>query len=88
MKKHLFNAESLILLQAATQETAKAILYLNGIELSLMKSSCCSNVFQPLVNEVDTISQEVLGIHYQVISNDSANLQFWMIPFNLFKKKA
>lgn len=91
MKKHNFNAGPSILPQIAIENTAKAILDLNGIGMSILEISHRSKEFQAVMDEAVALFKEILGIPegYQVIFlGGGASLQFCMIPFNLLGKKA
>lgn len=91
MKKHNFNAGPSILPQVAIENTAKAVLDLNGIGLSLLEISHRSKDFQAIIDEAVALFKELLSIPegYQVIFlGGGASTQFCMIPFNLMNKKA
>lgn len=91
MKKHNFNAGPSILPQVAIENTAKAVLDLNGIGMSLLEISHRSKDFQAVIDEAVTLFKELLAIPegYQVLFlGGGASLQFCMVPFNLMNKKA
>jgi len=91
MKKHNFNAGPSILPRIAVENSAKAILDLNGIGLSLLEISHRSKDFQAILDETMTLFKELLNIPagYQVIFlGGGASLQFCMIPYNFLNKKA
>jgi len=91
MKKHNFNAGPSILPQVAIENTAKAILDLNGIGMSILEISHRSKDFQAVIDEAVALFKEILEIPegYQVLFlGGGASLQFCMIPFNLMGKKA
>lgn len=91
MKKHNFNAGPSILPQIAIENTAKAILDLNGIGLSLLEISHRSKDFQAVIDEAVALFKELLNIPegYQVIFlGGGASLQFCMVPFNMMSKKS
>ncbi len=91
MKKHNFNAGPSILPRVAIENTAKAILELNGIGMSLLEISHRSKDFQAIIDEAVSLFKEVLNIPegYQVLFlGGGASMQFCMIPFNLMNKKA
>lgn len=91
MKKHNFNAGPSILPQVAIENTAKAVLDLNGIGLSLLEISHRSKEFQAVIDEAVALFKELLGIPegYQVLFlGGGASLQFCMVPFNLMGKKS
>ena len=91
MKKHNFNAGPSILPQVAIENTAKAVLDLNGIGMSILEISHRSKDFQAVIDEATALFKELLNIPegYQVLFlGGGASLQFCMIPFNLMSKKA
>lgn len=91
MKKHNFNAGPSILPQVAIENTAKAILDLNGSGLSLLEISHRSKDFQAILDEAVALLKELLQIPegYQVLFlGGGASMQFCMVPFNLLNKKA
>ncbi len=91
MKKYNFNAGPSILPRVAIENTAKAILDLNGIGLSILEISHRSKEFQAIMDEAVSLFKEVLDVPegYQVLFlGGGASLQFCMIPFNLMNKKA
>jgi len=69
MKKHNFNAGPSILPRIAIENSAKAILDLNGIGLSLLEISHRSKDFQAIIDETMDLFKELLNIPsgYQVI---------------------
>ncbi|MCX6279045.1 MAG: 3-phosphoserine/phosphohydroxythreonine transaminase [Bacteroidetes bacterium] len=91
MKKHNFNAGPSILPQIAIENSAKAILNLNGIGLSLLEISHRSKDFQSILDETMGLFKELLAIPegYEVIFlGGGASMQFCMIPYNFLNKKA
>jgi len=91
MKKHNFNAGPSILPRIAVENSAKAVLDLNGIGLSLLEISHRSKDFQAILDETMALFKELLNIPagYQVIFlGGGASLQFCMIPYNFLNKKA
>lgn len=91
MKKHNFNAGPCILPEIALQNTAKAVIELDGIGLSLLTISHRSKEFQAIMDETVALWKELLNIPegYQVLFlGGGASLQFLMVPFNLMNKKA
>jgi phosphoserine aminotransferase len=92
MKKvHNFNAGPSILPRIAIENTAKAVLDLNGIGMSILEISHRSKDFQAVIDEAIALFKEQLGIPegYQVLFlGGGASMQFCMVPFNLFNKKA
>jgi phosphoserine aminotransferase len=91
MKKHNFNAGPSILPKVALENSAKAILELNGIGLSLLEISHRSKEFQAILDETVDLFKELLKIPsgYQLIFlGGGASLQFCMIPYNFLNRKA
>ena len=91
MKKHNFNAGPCILPKSTIENTAKAVLDLDGIGMSLIEISHRSKEFQAIMDETVSLFKEQLNIPegYQVLFlGGGASLQFCMIPFNLLNKKA
>jgi phosphoserine aminotransferase len=91
MKKHNFNAGPSILPRIAVENSAKAILDLNGTGLSLLEISHRSKDFQAILDETVALFKELLNIPagYQVIFlGGGASMQFCMIPYNFLNKKA
>jgi phosphoserine aminotransferase len=91
MKKHNFNAGPSILPRVAIENSAKAILELNNIGLSLLEISHRSKDFQAIIDEAMNLFKELLNIPagYQVLFlGGGASLQFCMVPYNLMNKKS
>lgn len=91
MKKHNFYAGPSILPQFTLENTAKAVLDLDGIGLSIMEISHRSKEFQAVMDESVALFTELLQIPegYSVLFlGGGASTQFAMIPFNLLNKKA
>jgi len=91
MKKHNFNAGPCILPRIAIENTAKAVLELDGIGMSIMEISHRSKEFQAVMDEAVALFKEILNIPegYQVIFlGGGASLQFCMVPYNFLGKKA
>lgn len=91
MKKHNFNAGPSVLPRIAIENSAKAILDLNGSGLSLLEISHRSKDFQAIIDEAVALFRELLNIpaNYQVLFlGGGASLQFCMVPYNLMKTKA
>ena len=91
MKKHNFYAGPSILPQYTIDNTAKAIHEFADMGLSIMEISHRSKQFIAVVEEAQSLFKELLNIPegYSVIFlGGGASLQFAMIPFNLFNKKA
>jgi phosphoserine aminotransferase len=91
MKKHNFNAGPSVLPRIAIENSAKAILDLNGSGLSLLEISHRSKDFQAIIDEAVALFKELLNIpaNYHVLFlGGGASLQFCMVPYNLLKTKA
>ncbi len=91
MKKHNFNAGPSVLPRIALENSAKAILDLNGSGMSLLEISHRSKDFQAIIDEAVALFKELLNIpaNYHVLFlGGGASLQFCMVPYNLLKTKA
>ncbi len=91
MKKHNFNAGPSILPRVAIENTAQAILDLNQTGLSILEISHRSKDFQAIIDEAVALFKELLHIpegYHVLFLGGGASLQFCMVPFNLFNKKA
>jgi phosphoserine aminotransferase len=91
MKKHNFNPGPSILPRIAVENTAKAVLDLNGIGMSLLEVSHRSKDFQAIIDESVALFKELLNIpagYHVLFLGGGASLQFAMVPFNLLKNKA
>lgn len=91
MRKHIFNAGPCILPQQVLENTAKAVLDLNGIGMSIMEVSHRTKDFQAVIDEAESLMKELLGVPegYSVLFlGGGASTQFLMVPYNLFKTKA
>ena len=91
MKKHNFNAGPSILPQVAIENTAKAVVDLNGIGLSILEISHRSKDFQAVIDEAVALFKELLNIpegYHVLFLAGGASLQFCMIPYNLMEKKS
>jgi len=91
MKAHNFNAGPAVLPRIAIENTAKAILELNGIGMSLIEISHRSKDFQAVIDEAFALMRELLDIPqgYQVLFlGGGASTQFATIPMNFLKTKA
>ena len=91
MKKHNFYAGPSILPQFTLENTAKAVLDLDGIGLSVMEISHRSKEFDAIINEARELFIELLNIPegYSVLFlGGGASTQFYIIPYNLLQTKA
>lgn len=89
--KYNFNAGPSILPRVAIENTAKAILDLNGTGLSILEISHRSKDFQAVIDEAVALFKEVLGIpegYHVLFLGGGASTQFCMVPYNLLGKKA
>lgn len=91
MKKHNFNAGPSILPRIAIENTAKAVLDLDGIGLSLIEISHRSKEFEAIIGETVSLFKEIFSIpegYHVLFLGGGASLQFCQVPFNLLNKKA
>jgi len=91
MKKHNFNPGPSILPRIAIENSAKAILDLNGSGLSLLEISHRHKDFEVIINESVDLIKELLSIpdgYHVLFLTGGASTQFAMVPFNLFRTKA
>ena len=91
MKKHNFSAGPSILPDFTVKNTAEAILNFAGTGLSLMEVSHRGKEFEAVMKQATSMFKELLDIPegYEVVFlGGGASLQFAMVPFNIFNKKA
>lgn len=91
MKKHNFNAGPSILPRIAVENTAKALLELEGVGMGIMEISHRSKDFEAIINETVVLFKEALNIpegYHVLFLGGGASMQFCMVPFNLMKTKA
>ncbi len=91
MRKHIFNAGPCVLSDSARENTAKAVLDLNGIGQSIMEVSHRGKEFVEIFDETVALFKEVMNIPdgYSVLFlGGGASTQFCMIPFNFLHTKA
>lgn len=91
MKKHNFSAGPSVLAREVIENTAKAVLDLNGSGLSIMEISHRGKDFQAIMDEAVALFKEVLNIpegYHVLFLGGGASLQFAMVPYNLLGKKA
>jgi len=91
MKKHNFYAGPSILPQSTINTTAAALIDFAGTGLSLMEVSHRSKEFVAVSNEAVQLFKELLDIpagYHVLFLGGGASMQFAMVPFNLFEKKA
>ncbi len=91
MKKHNFYAGPSILPQYTIDKTIEGIQNFAGTGLSVLEVSHRSKEFVDVMNQAQSLFKELLDIPegYSVLFlQGGASLQFAMIPFNLFNKKA
>jgi phosphoserine aminotransferase len=88
---HNFNAGPCILPRVAIENTAKAVLDLNGIGMSLVEISHRSKDFEKINDECIALWKELLNIpegYHVLFLGGGASMQFCMLPYNLLNKKA
>ena len=91
MKKHNFNAGPSIIPEKVKEQTAKGVLDLNGIGLSVMEISHRSKEFSAIIEEAASLLRELLVVpdsHSVIFTHGGASLNFCMVPYNLMQKKA
>jgi phosphoserine aminotransferase len=91
MKKHNFYAGPSILPAETIENTAKGILDLDGIGLSVMEISHRSKEFTAIIQEAQSLVKELLELpegYHVLFLGGGASLQFCMVPYNLMQKKA
>ncbi len=91
MKKFNFNAGPSILPREVIEDTAKAVLDLNGSGLSVLEISHRSKDFQAVIDEAVALFKELLDIPegYSVLFlGGGASMQFCMVPYNFLNTKA
>jgi phosphoserine aminotransferase len=91
MKKHNFSAGPSILPRTVIERTADAVLDLNGSGLSVLEISHRGKDFQAVMDEAVALFREVLNVpeEYEVLFlHGGASMQFLMVPYNLFNKRA
>jgi len=91
MRKHNFNPGPSILPVYTLEQTAKAVLDLDGIGMSILEISHRSKEFESILNETQLLFKELLTIPegYSIIFlGGGASLQFGMVPYNFLNKKA
>ena len=91
MKKYNFYAGPSILSPFTIENTAKAVMDLNGSGLSVMEISHRSKEFMAIMQEATELFRELLDVPqgYSVLFlQGGASLQFAMVPLNYFNKKA
>lgn len=91
MKKHNFYAGPSILSAYTIENTAKGIIELEGMGLSIMEISHRSKEFMAIMEEAQQLFKDLLDIPegYSVLFlQGGASMQFCMVPYNLLIKKA
>jgi phosphoserine aminotransferase len=91
MKKHNFNAGPSILPRVAIENSAKAILDLNGSGLSLLEISHRHKDFQAIIDQAVDLFKELMGIpngYHVLFLGGGASTQFLTVPYNLLQNKA
>ena len=88
---HNFYAGPSILPAETIENTAKGILDLDGIGMSVMEISHRSKEFTAIIQEVQSLIRELLELpdgYHVLFLGGGASMQFCMIPYNLLQKKA
>jgi phosphoserine aminotransferase len=91
MKKHNFYAGPSILPAYTIENTAKGILDLDGIGLSVMEISHRSKEFMAVMEEAQSSIKELLEVpngYHILFLGGGASMQFCMVPYNLLQTKA
>ncbi|MCC8035804.1 MAG: 3-phosphoserine/phosphohydroxythreonine transaminase [Rikenellaceae bacterium] len=91
MKMHNFNAGPSILPREAIENSAKAILELDGIGLSLLEISHRTKDFEKVNDEANALLRELLGVpdtHKIIFLGGGASTQFYEVPYNFLENKA
>ncbi len=91
MKKHNFYAGPSILPAYTIENTAKGILDLDGIGLSVMEISHRSKEFMAIIEEAQSLIRELLEVpqgYHVLFLGGGASMQFCMVPYNLMQTKA
>lgn len=91
MKKHNFYAGPSILSDYTIRNTSQAVLDFEGSGLSIMEISHRSKEFIAVMEKAQQLFKSLLGIPdgYSVLFlQGGASMQFCMVPYNLFVKKA
>jgi len=91
MKKHNFNPGPSILPMIAIENTAKAVLDLNGSGMSILEISHRSKDFQAIIDEAVSLFKGLMNIptgYHVLFLGGGASTQFCMVPYNLLKTKA
>jgi len=91
MKKHNFYAGPSILPAYTIENTAKAILDLEGMGLSVMEISHRSKEFVAVMDEAQALIKELLDLpqgYHVIFLGGGASLQFCMVPYNLLQTSA
>jgi phosphoserine aminotransferase len=91
MKKHNFNPGPSVLPEFTLEQTAKAVVDLNGTGLSIMSISHRGKEFTAILKETNDLVKELLEIPdgYSILFlGGGASLQFSMVPYNLLNHEA
>ena len=91
MKKHNFYAGPSILPAYTIENTARGILDLDGIGLSVMEISHRSKEFMAIIEEAQSLIRELLEVpqgYHVLFLGGGASMQFCMVPYNLMQTKA
>lgn len=92
MKKHNFSAGPCILPEEVFKEASQAILDFNNSGLSILEISHRSADFVSVMDEAQSLALELLDLkdkgYKALFLQGGASMQFLMIAYNLFEKKA
>ncbi len=91
MKKHNFSAGPSILSEYTIKQTSDAIMNFSDMGLSIMEVSHRSKEFVAVMDQATALFKELLDIpegYSVVFLGGGASMQFCMVPYNFFAKKA
>ena len=91
MKKHNFYAGPSILPAYTIENTARGILDLDGIGLSVAEISHRSKEFMAIIGEAQSLIVELLDVpkgYHVLFLGGGASMQFCMVPYNLLQRRA
>jgi phosphoserine aminotransferase len=91
MKKHNFYAGPSILPAYTIENTARGILDLDGMGLSVAEISHRSKEFMAIIEEAQSLIVELLDVpegYHVLFLGGGASMQFCMVPYNLLQHRA
>jgi len=92
MKKHNFSAGPCILPESVIRKASEAVINFNGLDLSLIEISHRSKDFVDVMENARELALEHLGLQNKgykaLFLQGGASLEFLMVAYNLFEKKA